>query len=186
MKKRLKIFGLPRSGTNLLEYLLPLNFLVDFCLKREFNDYLGWKHARPKDPLVYKEIEKTTNEEFYFIFSIRNKEEWISAIKNKHCGSFEMPWDFKESKQFIFNTPHGPEIYNNVEDYYNRQVNSYFNFFEKSKHNSLIVNYNDFKYDQFKLLETIENKFKFAKAQPNWIYINKKINWSGQIINEVV
>jgi hypothetical protein len=185
MKKRIKIFGLPRSGTNLLEHLLPLNFWSEFCLKRDFNDYLGWKHARPKDPSVYNEIEKITWEELFFIFSIRDKKEWIETIKQKHWESFEMPWDFKNSSRFVFNTPHGPEIYRDPEEYYDRQIKSYFDFFQKNEKNSLIVNYNDFKQDQTKVLEKIEQKFQLERCQPNWTTINKKINWSGQIVNEL-
>jgi hypothetical protein len=186
MKNVLKIFGFPRSGTNLLETILPLNFWVSFCQKREFNNYLGWKHARPKDRLVYNEISKITNESFYFIFSYRNKEEWIYTYKNKHMGSFEMPSDFikNDRKYFIFNTPNGPEIYSSIEEYYDLQLKSYVDFCEENPRNTLLVNYNDFKNDQSFVLNLIKEKFNFNPVHPYWVEINKKIHWDGSIKNE--
>lgn len=183
MKKVLKIFGLPRSGTNLMEILIPLNFNVDTCLRREFNDHLGWKHARPLPIQNYNTLGHTLQEQYYFLFSIRDKEEWIKTINEKHWGSFEMPWEFKNNNFYIFNTPMGPEIYENIEQFYDFQIQSYKDFCATNPDNALLVDYNDFKTDQTVLLNLIKNKFNFEMAQNAWITINKKINWNGQLTN---
>jgi hypothetical protein len=186
MKNVLKIFGFPRSGTNLLELIVPLNFWVDVCQKSEFNDYLGWKHARPKDRATYNKISKLTNESFYFIFSYREKQEWINAMK-KHWGSFELPHKFnKHSDYFVYNTPYGPEIYSSIEEFYDIQLKSYTSFCEYNPRNTLLVNYSDFKKNQNFVLDSIKEKFDFVPVHPYWVEITKKVNWNGQITNDGV
>lgn len=187
MKKIIKIFGLPRSGTNLLQILIPLNFKIETCLKKDFNDYLGWKHSKPKPIENYNEISKITNENFLFIFSIRDFESWKNAYLNKHKGSFEFPWSWANQKdKFIFNTPHGPELYDNIESFYQDRVKSYQDFCKENTDISLLIDYKDLLNNQCKVLQEVKDKFKLELAQEDFIRINKKINWHGEITGEII
>lgn len=179
MVPRLKVFGLPRSGTNLLELLLPLNFDVYFCGRREFNDHLGWKHARPLPYPDYEALGRALGESYYFIFSIRDKCEWISAME-KHAGSFEMPRDFRSADCLIWNTPMGPEIYSDLAHYYRSQTSAYREFCVANPGRALLVNYSAFKGNQAILLNQIESYFSFPKIQDTWITITSQIDWHGR------
>ena len=187
MNSIIKIFGIPRSGTNLLQALVPLNFKISTCLKSHFNDYLGWKHAKPKDISNYKHIEEITKEKIIFLFSIREKESWKKAYLEKHRGSFELPWEWADKNdKFIFNTPHGPEIYDSIDIFYDSMIESYKNFSEKNSNLALIINYEDLLKDQIGVLQKIKDKFKLELAQESLIKINKKINWHGEITGEII
>jgi hypothetical protein len=185
--KKIKIFGLPRSGTNLTQILVPLNFKISTCLKKDFNDYLGWKHGKPHSIENYNKISEITKEEFLFLFCVREKENWKKAYLNKHKGSFEMPWEWSDQKDcFIFNTPHGPEIYKNIDEFYNDRVNSYKSFTDINPDKSYIVRYEDLFNDQIGVLKIIKDKFQLELAQENFIKINKKINWHGEIAGDII
>lgn len=187
MKEVVKIFGLPRSGTNLLEYIIPINFNIEICHKWEFNIHrLGWKHSKPKSPEVYDYIASLTGEKFYFVFSIRNRDEWLNSMMANHWGSYELSHIYKSGSKIVFNTPMGPELYKSFEDYYDQQTTAYTEFCNKNFENSLVINYSNFKYDQFSALKAVEKKFELERTQAELIYINKKIDWAGNIVNEVI
>jgi len=188
--KIVKIFGLQRSGTNLMDILIPLNFNLETCKRNaEQSDYLGWKHANPKHDHSYKEIEKITKDEIYFIFCYREKSEWIRVMKEKHLGNFETPyhWDFtKFTDNFILATPYGPEIYKSLEEYYDIRLENYYKFINKNQSKSILINFADLKNNQELVLENIKNKLNFEKINKNYITIKKRINCSGEITSNIL
>lgn len=188
--KIIKVFGLQRSGTNLMDLLIPLNFNVETCKRNgEKNDYLGWKHANPKHDHSYKTIEEITKDEIYFVFCYREKNEWLRAMREKHLGNFETPHycDFtKNTNNFILNTPCGPEIYNSLEEYYDIRLDNFLKFITQNKSKSILINFTDLKNNQEFVLENIKNKFNLEKINENYITIKKKINCHGEVTAEIL
>jgi hypothetical protein len=150
---------------------------------------LGWKHANPKHDHSYKEIEKITQDEIYFVFCWREKNEWLKIMREKHIGNFETPWiwDFRKfTDNFILNTPYGPEIYKSLEEFYDIRLENYINFITKNQSKSILINFADLKNDQEIVLENIKNKFNFQKINENYITIKKIINCHGEITSNIL
>ena len=58
----IKIYGLPSSGTNVLNFSLALNFHEPISgLDHHGIHYLGWKHGKPMDVKTVNLIEKSSN-----------------------------------------------------------------------------------------------------------------------------
>lgn len=189
MKDIIKIFGLPKTGTNLIEKLLALNIENYVCQHGDYHPnyhYLGWKHGKPKNLQVYDEIVKHTQERVYFIFMIRKFKEWEHSYFVNHYNSWEFPpyyFDLGVST-FVYNTPSGPEIYKNIEDLYITYNTEYKNFVLQNPERSVILEFEDLQKDQAKTVEKVIQKFNFKKLHPYIYEIRKKID-SGGRFNEL-
>jgi hypothetical protein len=130
MKPILKIYGLPHTGTNVLYWLLILNFKTYTCSKDNFDmDYLGWKHGIPLSQEAIECIKYTTNEEPLFIITNRSYESWSEAILNRHHNTWEFPEKFQKEPYFVFNTPMGIETYKSLQDFYEKRTEQYKTFY---------------------------------------------------------
>jgi hypothetical protein len=176
MKKILKMFGLPRTGTCVMQHLLNFNFTNYVCQPDDFLvDLYGWKHGTPKTINDYRKIQQITNQELLFVFTNREFESWRQAVIKDHIGSWEFPEIFyRPDTHLIFNTPVGPEIYNDFKHLYNTKMNIYKLFCLQHHTNTIMIDFVDIKNDKIKVLEQIKNKFNLQPAESHWITLNKK------------
>lgn len=183
--KIIKVFGIPRTGTNVLELMLAVNFKQCYvCNKNNafFVHYLGWKHARPASLNTYKIMETKGNCELYFVFIIREFQEWKDHIIEKYIPTWEFPYPIsEESSTFITQTPNGPEIYDSIKHYYDTMINSYLTLYNSISERSYIVNYADLKTKKTKILQEISTKFSLQQAEKHWVEINNYVDSLGNI-----
>ncbi len=180
MKKILKIYGLPRTGTNALYWLLTLNFKNYTCDLSEFGvDYLGWKHGVPPSEDVIKAIVKQTQEQILFVFTKREYQSWKEAVLTKHQGTWEFPSRFKSEDCFFYNTPNGFEVHKDIEEFYNNKQNVYDEFALKRPETSIIINFEDLQKDQIQVVQKIKDKFDLDLSNNFITPITKRINCSG-------
>jgi hypothetical protein len=93
----IKVWGLQRTGTNLVQLLLKENFNL-----KVLGDEYGWKHSLPISPVEFKELDV-----FHLVLS-RNPYTWPLACYNlfkripeewTHCPRFKQRWSFEEFLQ---------------------------------------------------------------------------------------
>jgi hypothetical protein len=190
MKKILKLFGLPKSGTCVMLNLLNLNFTNYTCQLAEFNtDFYGWKHGTPKSVQEYKQIQTITDEKLLFVFTYRDFDSWKQSIYKDHIGSWEFPFSFyKEDKLhngLIFNTPMGPEIYNSFEDLYCKKTTAYQQFCDEYTSNTIIIDFQDIKNNKVRVLESIKEKFNLQQAEDFWVTLDKKHIFKNNVFFDI-
>jgi hypothetical protein len=190
MKKVIKIFGLPKTGTTVLNYLININFTNYSCQTAEFGlELYGWKHGLPKSIEEYKRIENITEEKLLFIFTKRDYKSWIDSINKDHIGSWEFPFYFykkeKLNEGIIFNTPEGPKLYKDFQELHRSRMEKYISFNLKNINNSIIVDFEDIKNNKIKLLENIKNKFNLVQAENSWVTLDKKHFHKSNIFLEI-
>ena len=180
MKPILKVYGLPHSGTNVLYWLLTLNFETYTCSEAEFNmDYLGWKHGLPMSNEVIECVKAATNEQPLFIFTERSYDSWLEAILQRHQDTWEFPSRYKDKDVFVFNTPAGIEVYKDSLDFYTKRMDLYKQFCSNHPEISLFVDFEDLKTNQNKTVQTIEDKFKLKRCYEDIIEIRKNVSSEG-------
>lgn len=188
MKTIIKIMGLPRTGTNLLNLVTALNFKEYTCLHDRYLfdvDYLGWKHHYAPDIKTINLIEERTQESIIFLFTFREFSNWESAILKKHNyrGEFLTRWqkDLKNGP-IIYNTPHGPKFYYNLRQLYDDYNNSYEQFIKNNPKKSMAINYEELAENQSKIILSIKKYFSILELTYNKpIPILKKVNSEGQL-----
>jgi hypothetical protein len=188
MKLIFKHYGLPKSGTNVLHYLLNLNFTNYVASIAEHNvHYLGWKHGKPLNLDVVKKVEVATKEKILFIFIVREYKDWLTSIKTKHLGTWEFTLKFfNSSEQFVYNTPTGPEFFESPLDLYNSYVDSYKDFCNKLPDQSMLIAFEDLKTKQKEIIISIQKKFNLNLVYSEPIEIKKHIDPSGQILDFIL
>jgi hypothetical protein len=182
-EKIIKIFGLPKSGTNLIQLLLSINIKNYVC---QFSDhpnthYLGWKHGLPKNIKIYNILQESLNQKVYFIFMMRDFESWKNSIKTRHNNSYEFPSRFFLEKGILYNTPHGPEYYDGLEELYNTYNQKYKEFAEQYQDRCLIVKIEDLQKDQIAVVNLIKDKFNFQLTNSSVCEIKKHLDSAGNI-----
>lgn len=187
MKKILKLFGLPRTGTNVTHYLLALNFknyVSTYC--QHTQHYLGWKHGLPKRTCTYEKIELLTEEEICFVFTLRNFKEWEDAILEKHfqC-SWEFPPQFKSRSPLVYMTPNGPEIYNNFCHLHSSYELAYKTFALENDSRCYLLDFKNLKTPEGQKSEMtkIYNKFSLDKNYDVFLPMLKKIDEAGTVLD---
>lgn len=180
IKKILKFYGLQRTGTNVLYWLLTINFKEYVCDIAEHGaHYLGWKHWDPPSQNVISEIEHLTKEKIYFIFTHRKYDDWISAVKNRHQNTWDFPERWSGSQKFIMNSPNGPELYDSPYEFYIKRQGKYKEFCELYPEQSIMIDFEELQTDQKNVILKIKNKFDLKLQYDQPIEIKKKINMSG-------
>jgi hypothetical protein len=187
MNRIIKFFGLPHTGTNLLENLLTLNLKADVCHLASYHPnyhYLGWKHGMPKSMNVYETIGNHKKEKYYFIFLIREFENWKKAVLERHYNTWEFPKYYANFQDgIVYNTPQGPEIYNSVEQLYNTYNGNYKKYTEMYPDRCLVVKFEDLVSNQKQTLIDIKNKFNFEFSHETIYEVKKKVDSGGRIKN---
>jgi hypothetical protein len=183
-KNIIKVFGLPKSGTNLIQLLLSLNLKNYVC---QFADhpnmhYLGWKHGHPQDISTYDILEKHLNQKCYFVFMIRDFESWKESIINRHSNSHEFPWKFSNLKKgIIYNTPIGPEYYNSLKELYDCYTNKYYEFAKKYNERCIVVDFKELQNSQTNVVFSIKEKFEMDLINKTVFEIKKQLDSAGNI-----
>ena len=185
MKVILKMFGLPRTGTNLLHLLLNLNFKNYVCGKAEHNqDHFGWKHAVPRDIEHYLELEGITGETIRFLFTSRGFESWQNSYLNfSEIHQWESPKQFRGGDKFVFCTPVGMEIYRDLRDLYDTKTDIYRSFCQLNPDRAMIVPFELMTRDQEGTVRFIQDKFGLERAQKHIVTIPKHINSEGVLVD---
>jgi hypothetical protein len=178
-----KIFGLPKTGTNVLRYLLNINFNINVCQESHYSvDYLGWKHSVPQKIEAYNFFESKKNTKILFFMCLREYSSWEKSIANfAKNSSFEFDYAQDLKAPFIFYTPSGPELYKDSRHLYDEKNSKYLNFFLANDSNCFLVNFNDIKNNQKKLLLEIKNKFNIDPIEEEFIEIKKPIKGTNLI-----
>jgi len=184
MESIVKIMGLPRAGTNAINVLANLNFNNYVCnLRYGQIDFLGWKHSYAPNIDTINLIEKRSNIEIKFIFCFRDYEDWFDAINKRYSGSNKSS-EFLDISfgydGFLFNTPLGIEMYENVYDFYIKRVNSYIEFCNLHSNKGILINYNELK-DQEKLLDKLKDNLSLEKSFDTYTYLKKKISFNNEV-----
>jgi len=183
IKKILKVYGLPRSGTNVVQTLLSYNFKNYVAQIADHNvHYLGWKHGWLLSDSTYNFVEKITKEQILFIFTYRDYNSWQEAIIKRHTGTWEFPWHYwnRQGDKFVFNTPLGPEVYESMQDFYNKRHQDYQDFCNRHPRTTITINYKDLKNNQTRIVEQIQKKFNLELCVDQILTIKKTINSLGQ------
>ena len=188
MKTILKTFGLPRTGTNLLYWLLNLNFKNYVAARAEHDqDYLGWKHGVPREMGHYQELEALTEESVRFVFSTRKYESWVTSYSTKHFASWENPAQFAvKDKRKVFCTPVGLEIYKDLKDLYDTKNKAYQDFCDQNPDKAMIVSFEELTSDQESVVKAVQEKFCLELAHPQIVTIPKHINSQGVFVDTIV
>jgi hypothetical protein len=185
MKKIIKFYGLPKTGTNVLYYLLSLNFPNFVANEQDHHvHYLGWKHGKPIGFDALQAVEKATNEKILFVFTYRDFTDWKKSVSEKHVGGWEFPYAFWNYKnQFLYNTPLGPEVYYSIWHFYKTYITAYQDFCKEHPSDSIIIDFKDLKSNQIKVVKQIKEKFNLELNYPDPIEIKKQIDSAGKIVN---
>ena len=184
MMKFLKLYGLPRSVTNLLNFLMSLNFYEYTCMFAEHNvHYLGWKHGKPSNIETIKVVERISDQCINFVFIIRSFENWKEAILNRHLGHWEFPnHTFSEEEgELLYSTPTGYELYRNLEHLYEEYTTIYKNYAEANPEKCILVYYEDLQKDQVKTVLQIKEKFDLSLVYENPIPIIKQLQMNERL-----
>ena len=184
MDKLIKLYGLPRSGTNLLNFLMSLNFEETVCGLGEHNvHYLGWKHGKPSDIETIKTLEKISNVDIKFVFIIRKFEDWKDAIISRHLGNWEFPNHTFSDKEgeFLYSTPMGYELYNNIEELYNQYTIFYINYAKQNPTKCALIYFEDLISNQEKTIKYLSKKFKLKLNYEKVIPIIKQIQMNERL-----
>lgn len=182
--KLLKLYGLPRSGTNLLNILMSLNFHDSTCTFGEHNvHYLGWKHGKPSSIEATRTVEKISNVDIKFIFIIRDLENWKESVLNRHLGNWEFPnHTFSENEgELLYSTPMGYELYRNLEHLYEEYTTFYKNYAEANPEKCILVYYKDLQEDQVNTVLQIKQKFDLSLVYKKPIPIIKKVQLTDRL-----
>ena len=184
MKEILKVYGMPRTGTNLLQCLLTINFKAYVCdLGEHHTHYLGWKHGVPPSEIILEYIKKYTNEQPYFIFTNRNYDCWSESVKLKHQNTFEFLPRLANKDIWFYNTPMGLEVYKDDLDFYTQRQKIYTDFCEQNPDISIMINFEDLQASQKGAVNKIKNKFNLELCNEFITPIKKQINSSGQLVD---
>jgi len=81
---------------------------------------------------------------------------------------------------FLFNTPLGIEMYENIYDFYIKRVNSYIEFCNLHSNKGILINYNELK-DQEKLLDKLKDNLSLEKSFDTYTYLKKKISFNNEV-----
>jgi hypothetical protein len=180
VKRILKIYGLPRTGTNVLHWLLTVNFKNYVSDLSEFGThYLGWKHGLPPSDNILEHIIKQTGEEVLFVFTKRDYDSWEEAVLTRHQNTWEFPSRFQSNDCFFFNTPVGFEVYRDIKEYHDAKQDLYEDFCLRHPDISALVSFENLQSNQVQVVETLRDKFNLELNALTITSIPKRINSSG-------
>jgi hypothetical protein len=149
MKINVRIYGLPRSGTNFLEFLINKNtdcrYETEYRDRSEYtNKYSAIKHCKPLED--GKDL---------YIFIIKNKENFIKSYKK---------WDNK------------PKEY--IEALYNTGLNDYIEFVKEYPNKSVIIPYEKLLYNEYAYMKKLSIEFGF-RLNDDFKIPKKRMNRNG-------
>ena len=174
MRDWIKVYGLPRTGTNYTFSLINANFIV------QQTHFFGWKHAKPfyeidwtgsdwakpvgmlrpdhvaKALPIKDEVEEALKiGRFNFVITVKNPYAWY--ISNKSF-SHQIKKDGRTvlDKKFMV--------------WYNERNNQYYEFYQTKPHNTLFVRYEDFYNNGYQdVLKGIGTKFNLKQRHKEFI-----------------
>jgi len=189
VKKIVKVLGLPRTGTNLVQLLLNLNFKNYVCEECEhYQHYLGWKHGLPLPKETYETLERMTQEEIFFVLTTREYDSWQRAVAHKHIGkSWEFPerFHFHGNNPFVFVTPNQYEFYKDLREFYEVRTKAYSDFAEANPDRCYVVKFENLKTPEGQKEEVLKLGKKFGltfSQKEELIHISKQLDWDGRFV----
>jgi hypothetical protein len=161
--------------------MLGLNFKIDICQEKEYYvDFLGWKHSIPKNPDVYDVVEEINNLNLIFFFCLRNFDSWKMSMNRFFKGAkFEFKNQENIENRFIFYTPEGPEVYENIKNLYDCKNEKYLQFYMRNEQKCFLVDFDYLQNNQKLVLQNIKDKFNLETINEDFIEIKKRINING-------
>lgn len=179
-RKVVKIFGLPRTGTNLLHHLMAVNFKEHIATTAEHGvDHLGWKHGLPLPIESYGFLGKVLREELLFVFTKRNFDSWLEAFETRHKNTWEYPNRYQQKDTFVFVTPMGPQIYGSIREYYEKHMGAYEAFVEANPSRSCLVDFELLSNRQEEVVRRLQTALALEPSQLGPCTISKRIDSSG-------
>lgn len=180
MRRVVKIFGLPRTGTNLLHHLMAVNFKEHIATAAEHGvDHLGWKHGLPLPIGSYDFLGKVLGEELSFVFTRRDFDSWRQAYETRHSGTWENPNRYRSKDKFVFVTPMGPQIYGSIREYYEKHMGAYEDFARANPSRSCLVDFHLLTDQQEDVVRYLQTTLNLEPSQPKPCTISKRIGSTG-------
>jgi len=133
MGKKIRVFGLQRSGTNFLEFLIRKNLHVSYENEYCYNEYMdkkrdSLKHSKPK---LIDGVD-------YYILIFKLKSNFITSFKK---------WT------------HNKSIKLNVSDLYDEMVQDYINFYKENEDKCILILYEDLYNNEIDFINFVGDKF---------------------------
>jgi hypothetical protein len=178
----LKVYGLPRTGTNVTELLLALNFECLVATQDESSHpnihYLGWKHGLPPALTEWEPIEQFMSQKVYCVFTHRPYESWVEAVTTRHSPSHEFPRAI--TRGVLFATPIKNEYYPSYRDLYMRYQQAYEAFARQHPERAIVVNFDDLLSNQQQVVTLVAERFGLDHRDPV-VNITKKVSSAGKL-----
>jgi len=181
MRDWIKIYGLPRTGTNYVQSLISTNFII------QTTHFFGWKHAAPfykidwtgsdwakpfgmeRPDIVAKalpikdEVEKALEiGRFYFIITVKNPYAWY--VSNKSFGHLKLKRDGITvlDEKFM--------------EWYNERNNQYYDYYQTKPFNTHFIKYEDFYHNGYiNVLNEVQKKFNLEIRHKEYSNFTKVI-----------
>jgi len=181
----IKIYGLPRCGTNYLEKIIKMNFNDVYLL----GNILGWKHDIPQKHITidWDGLNWDTPEnQFKFFIGVykkfkQNETEIRNSVekdKIKYIFILKDPIDYLNSFS-IYQKQFGDNVNLHIKTYinnYNIYCQKYYEFINEFKHKSIFIDYNNFEKHTISYnLNLIKDKFKLELKNENYINVDNVI-----------
>ena len=133
--KKIWVFGLQRSGTNFLEYLIRKNLNVSYETEYCDNEYIGkihdsLKHSKPK---LGDDID-------YYILIFKLKPNFVESFNKWRIGT-------------------GAKIKINPDVLYDKMVKDYIDFYNKNREKCILVLYEDLYGNEGEFINFVSDKF---------------------------
>jgi len=171
IEQKLKIYGLPRSGTNFFEFMLAKNFHVS-NLTFEF----GWKHGPPISKMPYKSL-----------FIIKNPYAWLRsiflyALRRERIFHITSDINFHDflRRQYIWDSdmfgPYSSKVFQQSKN----PIIHWNNLNKQWLESSVLVRYEDLLANTNKIFKRLELEEKLKRRTANIMWPSKEIK-PGQI-----
>jgi hypothetical protein len=177
-----KVYGLPRTGTNVTELLLAMNLQCYVAAQDEFSHpnmhYLGWKHGLPPTLAEWEPIEQFLNQKVYCVFMQRPYESWVEAVTKRHNPSHEFPRPI--ARGILYATPLKHEYYPSYRDLHTHYDEHYSAFAQAHPERAVTVPFDLLRSNQEEVVRTVAERFGLPRRQ-TLVTIDKPITSAGKL-----
>lgn len=161
IKNTIQIYGLPRSGTNYLEYLMLNNLKVSY--ERIFVVSQNRKEFNFEKKIALKHLIPKRKYSAYYLIIYKSPKKWLNSFYNYN------------NKQLLYNDPKiAATLYNNY-------MEAYLFFLKKYPNRTCLINHSLLLGNEKKFFIFLKKKFKIGWKQKHIItpkgYMNKDLTY---------
>lgn len=152
MKKSIQVYGLPRSGTNYLEYLIRNN--IDCNYTNEYKENSPYFEFRTKVALKHTKPDESYAD--YHVIILKKSGNFINSYVNwKKCNR------------------------NEAIETYKKAINDYLKFYKDNINSCIIIFHEDLINNENIFIEKLKDKFNLKQKTNEIICTEKRMNKSG-------